>query len=345
MEWHGYSSEQVVLKNYFEHHGVKGQRWGVRRYQNADGSLTDKGRQRYANEISLEKAYKNVKKDYRYIQRKKIISQTAALGTGIAGITVSSGSPAGPAAAIGSGTIALSLNKLAQDNAKASTEKYREKYNQLSKQKFSIQEGTKINRVEIGDLDSNPVSRVYALYSKDKFGSKYYDEEWPKRLKAFANDPDTKINKNTYEVKTKIVAPDIETRMKIADEMFKEKKNFYKDMVNTRADMLMRKMTDDYKTKSIKELSKKHPDLKKEIDDYVNKLSEKENKSMLDASNFEVFYQTLPKNDKISTEYIKRLSAKGYGAIFDDNSTLVADTPMIIFDKNVLKKVESKSIA
>lgn len=28
------------------HHGVKGQRWGVRRYQNQDGSLTPKGREK-----------------------------------------------------------------------------------------------------------------------------------------------------------------------------------------------------------------------------------------------------------------------------------------------------------
>lgn len=29
------------------HHGIKGQRWGVRRYQNEDGTLTEAGRQRY----------------------------------------------------------------------------------------------------------------------------------------------------------------------------------------------------------------------------------------------------------------------------------------------------------
>ena len=29
------------------HHGTKGQKWGVRRYQNPDGSLTDEGRRRY----------------------------------------------------------------------------------------------------------------------------------------------------------------------------------------------------------------------------------------------------------------------------------------------------------
>ena len=32
--------------NELYHHGVKGQKWGVRRYQNADGSLTPKGKKR-----------------------------------------------------------------------------------------------------------------------------------------------------------------------------------------------------------------------------------------------------------------------------------------------------------
>ena len=33
--------------NYLVHHGVKGMKWGVRRYQNADGSLTSAGRKQY----------------------------------------------------------------------------------------------------------------------------------------------------------------------------------------------------------------------------------------------------------------------------------------------------------
>lgn len=32
---------------YLAHHGVKGQKWGVRRYQNEDGSLTPAGKNRY----------------------------------------------------------------------------------------------------------------------------------------------------------------------------------------------------------------------------------------------------------------------------------------------------------
>ena len=33
--------------NIIEHHGVKGQQWGRRRYQNPDGSLTEAGKKRY----------------------------------------------------------------------------------------------------------------------------------------------------------------------------------------------------------------------------------------------------------------------------------------------------------
>lgn len=33
------------------HHGIKGQKWGVRRYQNSDGTLTDEGRKRYSSSI------------------------------------------------------------------------------------------------------------------------------------------------------------------------------------------------------------------------------------------------------------------------------------------------------
>ena len=39
---------QYYFADELYHHGIKGQRWGVRRFQNEDGSLTAKGEKRYA---------------------------------------------------------------------------------------------------------------------------------------------------------------------------------------------------------------------------------------------------------------------------------------------------------
>lgn len=39
MEYYGIHYGTVI-----EHHGIKGQKWGVRRYQNPDGSLTEEGK-------------------------------------------------------------------------------------------------------------------------------------------------------------------------------------------------------------------------------------------------------------------------------------------------------------
>ncbi len=35
------------MNNILSHHGIKGQKWGVRRYQNQNGSLTSRGKSRY----------------------------------------------------------------------------------------------------------------------------------------------------------------------------------------------------------------------------------------------------------------------------------------------------------
>lgn len=47
--------------NYLIHHGIKGQKWGIRRYQNPDGSLTSAGRKRYSDSGGIRGAVSKVK--------------------------------------------------------------------------------------------------------------------------------------------------------------------------------------------------------------------------------------------------------------------------------------------
>ena len=42
---------------YLMHHGIKGMHWGVRRYQNPDGSLTEAGKKRYSQLVTPEGNY------------------------------------------------------------------------------------------------------------------------------------------------------------------------------------------------------------------------------------------------------------------------------------------------
>lgn len=44
------------MNNEIKHHGIKGMRWGVRRYQSKDGSLTSAGRKRQSDGSGEKKA-------------------------------------------------------------------------------------------------------------------------------------------------------------------------------------------------------------------------------------------------------------------------------------------------
>lgn len=60
-----------VYQDYIAHYGVLGMHWGVRRYQNSDGSLTDKGKLRFKKVSENSKLQeKQSKKAKKYFQKR-----------------------------------------------------------------------------------------------------------------------------------------------------------------------------------------------------------------------------------------------------------------------------------
>lgn len=68
------------------HHGIKGQKWGIRRYQNADGTLTPEGVKRYGTVENFQKAQQDKAKRGLSDDTKRKI-KTAAKVAGIAALT------------------------------------------------------------------------------------------------------------------------------------------------------------------------------------------------------------------------------------------------------------------
>lgn len=70
------------LENELCHHGIKGQRWGIRRFQNEDGSLTSAGRKRYAvgdkmdtNDPNDSAVTRKVKRNYNEMTDKEFMNR------------------------------------------------------------------------------------------------------------------------------------------------------------------------------------------------------------------------------------------------------------------------------
>ena len=71
-----------IYGDYLAHHGIKGQRWGVRRFQNPDGSLKDSAKRRYGRlkDITLSR------NETRYKNKAKANLKGAAAAIGTAAI-------------------------------------------------------------------------------------------------------------------------------------------------------------------------------------------------------------------------------------------------------------------
>lgn len=73
----------VVQKNELTHWGIKGQKWGIRRYQNEDGTLTAAGKQRYKDDVREAKdAVKAAKRAFKDTQERGALARLGGYSGG-----------------------------------------------------------------------------------------------------------------------------------------------------------------------------------------------------------------------------------------------------------------------
>lgn len=66
-----YGVQTVPFEQELKHHGIKGQKWGVRRFQNPDGSLTAEGQRRYAKTLTKTFNRRNKRLDINSLPKNK----------------------------------------------------------------------------------------------------------------------------------------------------------------------------------------------------------------------------------------------------------------------------------
>ena len=121
-----YLSYRIKYSNELYHYGVKGQKWGIRRYQNPNGTLTEEGKIRYGvdpktGKLSAE-GKKLLKQDIDDQQKRKVnilgslgigasIASAVAAGAGLAEGIISTNMAIGTisSAAVNAGVSAVTL--------------------------------------------------------------------------------------------------------------------------------------------------------------------------------------------------------------------------------------------
>ena len=114
---HSFSIQNGVLfvdsSDCLAHHGVKGQRWGVRRFQNADGSLTEKGRKHYEKAIAKldrKQTHSDAIRGRLERQHPFAVTGAAILGAVAAGMSIAATGGASVAAIAAGSAISAAVN-------------------------------------------------------------------------------------------------------------------------------------------------------------------------------------------------------------------------------------------
>lgn len=155
------------------HYGVKGMKWGIRRYQNKDGTLTTKGKKRYEKSNDNSNDEDEIKNNK---SRKILTKRNIAIGATVVGASL---------AAMG----AMYVYKKTNPTMHVKYMNFGEivDINNLSSKDIIVKKGTKFHRVSSKSVEdyAEEGKRIYTSYLKSD--ARIYKEEMPKFIRRWGN--------------------------------------------------------------------------------------------------------------------------------------------------------------
>lgn len=188
-----YRIDELIGSSELYHHGIKGQKWGRRRFQNEDGSLTPAGKERYDDDSTDSKQRNETPEE-----RKKRIARNVAIGTAAAATAI---------AVIGYmkyRSNSKALDKISSSAVKDINTKLID-VKSLSSKDTIISKGTKFQRISSRSFEdySEKGRQIYASYLKSD--NSIYMHDMPKNIESWRKsgiikDGGSSVYKHTLEM-------------------------------------------------------------------------------------------------------------------------------------------------